>query len=140
MPEIEMKKKDSIAITFMDTLMILAPLLFFIFILAINGNILDILNKTEWSFVTVFYLIEVVRDQIARNKHNQYNLQQVESGIIFYVLILVFGIMILMADSQHLYGSISMDENWFFIMKFMAFFLSLFLFTYHRYRKHKEAD
>lgn len=134
------KPKDVVVITTMDTLLIAAPLFILFLILSFDGQPRAIFNKPEWSFVTVFYLIEVLRNQVSRYKIEGYAIEQAEAGTAFYSIVLVVGVLILAADYKYSIGNSPLTESEIYLLKFSAFFISLALFCWSRFRRYKLCD
>lgn len=124
-------------IAFVDLLIILAPVLILLIILFFEGKMNEALNRPEWSFVTVFYLIEILKDQIVRHAKERYQLQQSEAGVVFYSLALVVGVLILYLDFRHSAGSSMLDTDVVYLIKFSFLGVVALEFFFHRVRKLK---
>ena len=131
------KKRDPKVLATIDALVICAPLLLFLFILLLNRNIDFILQKAEWSFVTVFYLVEVLRDQVKRQSLESYHEDQTEAGVVFFSIVLSLGVLILFADFRNTLEPSELSEAVLFPAKFGMFTLSACLFLFYRFRKYK---
>jgi len=130
-------KRGPKTLAFADAVLILAPLFIFLFILALNGNRESIFQKAEWSFITIFFLIEILRDQIKRQHLENYHADQTESGVIIYSLVLAVGVLFLYADFENSMGLGSISIQAFYTVKFSLLSFSFIFFLAHRYRKYK---
>lgn len=130
-------KRDPIVLVLVDALVILAPLTLYLCILLLNGDVKLLLHKAEWSFVTVFYLVEVLRDQIKRQRSEGFHEDQTEAGVVFYSLILSLGVLVLFADFRNTVEPSPLPEVAFLIAKFGMFIISALLFIYYRHKKYK---
>jgi hypothetical protein len=129
-------KRDPKTLAFADAIFILAPLLLFLFILALNGARESIHQKAEWSFVMVFFLIEALRDQVKRQRLENYHEDHAEAGVMFYGLILTIGALFLFADFKNSIDPSSTTMQSFYTIKFFLFIFSFLLFLFHRYKKY----
>lgn len=134
------KPKNFLLITFMDAVLIAAPLFILFLILLFDGQPEVILSKSEWSFVTVFYLIEVLRNQVSRHKLEGYALEQVEAGIALYAIILIIGVLVLAADYRSSIGKPTIPLEAIYILKFSAFIGSFILFILSKFKRDKLLD
>jgi cytochrome b561 len=129
-------KRDPKALAFADAILILAPLLLFLFIVAISGAYDSIHQKAEWSFVMVFFLVEALRDQVKRQRLENYHEDHTEAGVVFYGLILTIGALFLFADFRNSIDPSAINLQSFYTIKFSLFTFSFILFLYHRYKKY----
>lgn len=134
------RPKNFLLITFMDALLIAAPLLILFLILLFDGQPEVILSKSEWSFVTVFYLIEVLRNQVSRNKLEGYAIEQVEAGTALYAIVLIIGVLVLATDYRNSIGEKTIPLDAIYILKFSAFLTSLTLFIWSKFKRYKLQD
>ncbi len=137
MQEKQSPKRDPRVLVFVDALVILAPLILYLCILLLNGDVKFLLHKAEWSFVTVFYLVEVLRDQIKRQRSEGFHEDQTEAGVVFFSLILSLGVLVLFADFRNTIELSPLPEMAFLVAKFGMFILSALLFIYYRHKKYK---
>lgn len=128
---------DFKVVTLVDAFVIFAPLLLLFFILLFEGQAGSIWDKSEWSFVTVFYLVETLRDQVVRLQKGGYHIKQVEAGVVFYSIVLVLGVLVLNLDFKHSIGESNLSSDSIYIAKFGMFIISISLFTIHRFIKYK---
>ncbi|WQN28479.1 hypothetical protein ULE26_04010 [Stutzerimonas stutzeri] len=129
-------KRDPKALVFADAILILAPLLLFLFILVISDAHDSILQKAEWSFVMVFFLVEALRDQVKRQRLENYHEDHTEAGVVFYGIILTIGALFLFADFRNSIDPNSTNLQSFYTVKFTLFIFSIALFSFHRYKKY----
>jgi hypothetical protein len=130
-------KKNNITITLIDAISICCPIIFLFFILIFEGDAGSMLNRSEWSFITVYFLMEVLRDQASRVRDNSYHIQHAEGGHVLYALILVLGVLVLAADFKHSIHPDSIPDSVIYVAKFSFFAFSFVLFLYHRFKKLK---
>lgn len=131
------KKYDPRVLVSVDAFVICAPAMIYFFILFLEGDIDTLFARPEWSYITVFFLVEVLRDQIKRIRLEGHAEEAVESGVVFYGIILVLGALVLIADFKNSLGLSQLPEPALLFTKFGFLILATGLFWGHRARKYK---
>ncbi|MDD0841487.1 hypothetical protein [Pseudomonas sp. Gutcm_11s] len=130
-------KLSPAALALSDAMLILAPLAIFLFILFMKGEYSSVVYKAEWSFVMVFYIIEVIKDQIKTRRLEGYHEAHTEAGVAFYSILLSLGVLFLYADYEHSQGFVGLNSKAFITFKLFLFLGSFMLFMFHRHKKYR---
>lgn len=134
------KKSNPIVLVSVDALVICAPAMIYFFMLLLEGDTDTIPTRPEWSYITVFFLVEVLRDQVKRIRIEGYTEETVESGVVFYGILLVLGVLVLVADFKSSLGLSQLPDLALLIIKFGFLLLATGFFLGHRARKYKIAQ
>lgn len=136
----EAKKQNPIVLTLIDLFMICAPLMFLFGIMLLEGHGAKIMNKPEWSFVTVFLLIEVIRDQATRGETQKLHVKHLEAANVFYLLFLVGAVLVMGADYRFSIDRGAIDSGLMYELRIGYFKFAVTVFVAHRfYRRFQEA-
>lgn len=87
----------------------------------------------------VFFLVEVLRDQVKRQHLENYHEDHTEAGVVFYGLILTIGALFLFAEFRNSIDPNQTSPQSFYTIKFLLFILSIYLFYFHRYKKYSHS-
>lgn len=125
------------ALALVDAIIIMAPLAIFLFMLVVRGDYSSLGYKVEWSFVVVFYIIEVIRDQVVVRRLEGYHESHAEAGVAFYSVILSIAVLLLYADYEYSQGFVGLRPEAFNFIKLCFFVCSFVLFMFHRKKKYE---
>ena len=117
-----MANKDTIKVILIDGFMMLSPLLILLYVYFVNGMTEGVFLKApEWSFVSLFLMIEVMRDSVSRGVNNKFDIEMLHSNVAFVSVFLVLTALILACDFQFSIGKLPLAWEIFKPIKFVWF-------------------
>jgi hypothetical protein len=131
------RKNNRAALTLMDATLLVSPLFILLFVLLLEGLPgADILKKPEWSFVSVFLVIESFRDAGPVWRRHGEGETQIEAGLTFMAVFLVLTALVLAIDFRHSLGRPTLPTDAVYALKFFWFLLCFLVFITTRFRRH----
>ena len=123
-------------ITIIDLLTLYSPIALLYLVLGTRGMAEEIFRRPEWSFTTVFIVVEILRDISRLGRSPKIPIEHIEGGIVMYAFMLAMSVVILSLDFANDLHEAKLLTKQVYMAKFAMFFWATGIFCYHRYNRH----